>query len=99
MEEGEAQRVMDSMNGFEVDGRRISVEPAQGKKKKADAVANAVTADGAAMTATKANGVPKTVDAGVETVRTAPSAKTNATATARGNGLPPHATLVRKDVF
>ena len=38
------------------------------------------------------------VDAGVETVRTAPSAKTNATATARGNGLPPHATLVRKDV-
>lgn len=98
VEEGEAQRVMDSMNGFEVDGRRISVEPAQGKKKKADAVANAVTADGAAMTATKANGVPKTVDAGVETVRTAPSAKTNATATARGNGLPPHATLVRKDV-
>ena len=87
VEEGEAQRVMDSMNGFEVDGRRISVEPAQGKKE-----------EGAAMTATKANGVPKTVDAGVETVRTAPSAKTNATATARGNGLPPHATLVRKDV-
>lgn len=32
VEEGESQRVMDSMNGFEVDGRRISVEPAQGKK-------------------------------------------------------------------
>ena len=31
VEEGEAQRVMDSMNGFEVDGKRISVEPAQGK--------------------------------------------------------------------
>lgn len=28
----EAARVMDSMNGYEVDGRRISVEPAQGKK-------------------------------------------------------------------
>ena len=25
---------MDSMNGFEVDGRRISVEPAQGKKEE-----------------------------------------------------------------
>ena len=34
VEEGEAQRVMDSMNGFEVDGRRISVEPAQGKKEE-----------------------------------------------------------------
>ena len=33
VEDGEAQRVMDSMNGFEVDGRRISVEPAQGKKE------------------------------------------------------------------
>ena len=31
VEEDEAQRVMDSMNGFEVDGKRISVEPAQGK--------------------------------------------------------------------
>ena len=31
VEEGEANRVMDSMNGFEVDGRRISVEPAQSK--------------------------------------------------------------------
>ena len=31
VEEGEANRVMDSMNGFEVDGRRISVEPAQAK--------------------------------------------------------------------
>ena len=34
VEEGEAQRVMNSMNGFEVDGRRISVEPAQGKKEE-----------------------------------------------------------------
>mgnify|MGYP005917309863 FL=1 len=32
VDEHEAQRVMDSMNGFEIDGRRISVEPAQGKK-------------------------------------------------------------------
>lgn len=32
VESDEATRVMDSMNGFEVDGRRISVEPAQGKK-------------------------------------------------------------------
>ena len=31
VEEGEANRVMGSMNGFEVDGRRISVEPAQAK--------------------------------------------------------------------
>ena len=31
VEEGEAQRVMDSMNGFEIEGRRISVELAQGK--------------------------------------------------------------------
>lgn len=31
VEEGEAKRVMDSMNGFEVEGRRISVEPAQGR--------------------------------------------------------------------
>lgn len=30
-ESDEAQRLMDSMNGYEVDGRRISVEPAQGK--------------------------------------------------------------------
>lgn len=30
--ESEAKRVMDNMNGFEVDGRRISVEPAQEKK-------------------------------------------------------------------
>lgn len=32
VEDGEANRVMNSMNGFEIDGRRISVEPAQGKK-------------------------------------------------------------------
>lgn len=32
VEEGEASFVMKKMNGFEVDGRRISVEPAQGKK-------------------------------------------------------------------
>jgi ATP-dependent RNA helicase DeaD len=32
VEEKESQRVMSRMNGFEVDGRRISVEPAQGKK-------------------------------------------------------------------
>lgn len=32
VEEGEAKRVMDRMNGFEIDGRRISVEPAQKKK-------------------------------------------------------------------
>lgn len=32
VESDEAARVMDSMNGYEVDGRRISVEPAQGKK-------------------------------------------------------------------
>ncbi len=32
VESDEALRVMDSMNGYEVDGRRISVEPAQGKK-------------------------------------------------------------------
>ncbi|MDR1259679.1 MAG: DEAD/DEAH box helicase [Tannerellaceae bacterium] len=32
VEEKEAQRVMNRMNGFEIDGRRISVEPAQGKK-------------------------------------------------------------------
>lgn len=32
VESDEAGRVMDSMNGFEVDGRRISVEPAQDKK-------------------------------------------------------------------
>ena len=94
VEEGEAQRVMDSMNGFEVDGRRISVEPAQGKKEEGGR--GGKRSYGGRRT--KANGVPKTVDAGVETVRTAPSAKTNATATARGNGLPPHATLVRKDV-
>ncbi len=31
VEEDEAQHVMDCMNGFEVDGRRISVEPAQEK--------------------------------------------------------------------
>ena len=31
VEEGESQRVMDNMNGFEIDGKRISVEPAQGK--------------------------------------------------------------------
>ncbi len=31
VEEKEANRVMDLMNGFEVDGRRISVEPAQAK--------------------------------------------------------------------
>lgn len=31
VEEDEAQRVMDCMNGFELEGRRISVEPAQGK--------------------------------------------------------------------
>ena len=32
VEESEARHVMDSMNGYEIDGRRISVEPAQGKK-------------------------------------------------------------------
>jgi len=32
VEESEANRVMDEMNGFEIEGRRISVEPAQGKK-------------------------------------------------------------------
>lgn len=32
VDEREARRVMDSMNGFEVEGRRISVEPAQGRK-------------------------------------------------------------------
>ena len=31
VEEREANRVMDLMNGFEIDGRRISVEPAQAK--------------------------------------------------------------------
>ena len=31
VEESESKRVMESMNGFEVDGRRISVEPAQGR--------------------------------------------------------------------
>ena len=36
VEASEAQRVMESMNGFEVDGRRISVEPAQGKKEDGD---------------------------------------------------------------
>jgi ATP-dependent RNA helicase DeaD len=32
VDEKESQRVMNRMNGFEIDGRRISVEPAQGKK-------------------------------------------------------------------
>ncbi|MDR1356138.1 MAG: DEAD/DEAH box helicase [Tannerellaceae bacterium] len=32
VDEKEATRVMNRMNGFEVEGRRISVEPAQGKK-------------------------------------------------------------------
>jgi ATP-dependent RNA helicase DeaD len=32
VEEAAAKRVVDRMNGFEIDGRRISVEPAQGKK-------------------------------------------------------------------
>lgn len=32
VEEKEAKRVMKCMNGFEIDDRRISVEPAQGKK-------------------------------------------------------------------
>jgi ATP-dependent RNA helicase DeaD len=32
VEEAAAKRVMERMNGFEIDGRRISVEPAQGKK-------------------------------------------------------------------
>ncbi|MCC8200066.1 MAG: DEAD/DEAH box helicase [Tannerellaceae bacterium] len=32
VEENEANRVMDRMNGYEIDGRRLSVEPAQGKK-------------------------------------------------------------------
>jgi ATP-dependent RNA helicase DeaD len=32
IEEKESQRMMQRMNGFQVDGRRISVEPAQGKK-------------------------------------------------------------------
>jgi ATP-dependent RNA helicase DeaD len=31
VEKGEAQRVMDLMNSYEVDGRALSVEPAQGK--------------------------------------------------------------------
>ncbi|MEG1543932.1 MAG: DEAD/DEAH box helicase [Tannerellaceae bacterium] len=34
VEEKEATRVMESMNGFEVEGRRISVEPAQGHKSE-----------------------------------------------------------------
>ena len=34
VEEREARRVIKCMNGFEVDGRRISVEPAQAKKDK-----------------------------------------------------------------
>ena len=68
------------------------------RKKKADGVANAVMEAGVAMTATKANEVPKIADAEVTIVQTVLSAKTNATATAHGNGLPPHATLVRKDV-
>jgi len=33
VEEGESKRVMDSMNGFEIEGRRISVEFAQGKRE------------------------------------------------------------------
>ncbi|MCD7938374.1 MAG: DEAD/DEAH box helicase [Tannerellaceae bacterium] len=33
VEDGEANRVLKEMNGFEVDGRRISVEHAQGKKE------------------------------------------------------------------
>lgn len=32
VEESEGNRVSDCMNGFEIDGRRISVEPAQGSK-------------------------------------------------------------------
>ena len=32
VEDGESGRVMDSMNGFELEGRRISVEPAQQRK-------------------------------------------------------------------
>ncbi len=32
VEEGESDRVLDMMNGFEIEGRRISVEHAQGKK-------------------------------------------------------------------
>jgi ATP-dependent RNA helicase DeaD len=32
VEEKEGQRVMNRMNSFEVEGRQISVEPAQGKK-------------------------------------------------------------------
>ena len=49
--------------------------------------------------ATRANETEaKRADAGVATVRTAPTAKTNATTTARGNGQPPHATHARKDV-
>ena len=34
VEEGEAQARDGQLNGFEVDGRRISVEPAQGKKEE-----------------------------------------------------------------
>lgn len=34
VEEKEARRVMDHMNGYEVEGRRISVEPAQAKTEK-----------------------------------------------------------------
>lgn len=36
VEAAEANRVIQSMCGFEVDGRRISVEPAQGKKEGGD---------------------------------------------------------------
>lgn len=36
VEENEANRLMDSMNGYEIDGRRISVEPAQGKKGESE---------------------------------------------------------------
>ena len=42
VEEGEANRVMDSMNGFEVDGRRISV--VRGRKRKAKVVKAVVVA-------------------------------------------------------
>ena len=68
------------------------------RKKKADGVANAVMEAGVAMTATKANEVPKIADAEVTIVQTVLSAKTNATVTAHGNGQPPHVMPVKKDV-
>jgi ATP-dependent RNA helicase DeaD len=36
VESAESDRVIKEMSGFEVDGRRISVEPAQGRKDSSD---------------------------------------------------------------